>query len=77
VYASSVHNNLDTGINVGILSNNPIYQNMVSFVVRLSIRKFPSKLMFFIMWEHGAFDNAIFGYAKIYCSNSIIVTNFM
>jgi hypothetical protein len=29
------------------------------------------------MWEHRTFDNKIFGYGRVYYSNSIIITNFM
>jgi hypothetical protein len=29
------------------------------------------------MWEHCTFDNEIFKSGKIYCFNSIIITNFV
>jgi hypothetical protein len=29
------------------------------------------------MWEHCTYDNQIFGYDEVCCSNSIIITNFM
>jgi hypothetical protein len=38
----------------------PVYQNMVNLVVRLSIRRCPSKFMNVTMWEHRTFDNKVF-----------------
>jgi hypothetical protein len=54
----------------------PVCLNMVSSVVRLSIRKRPSEFMNVTVWEH-TFDNKTFGCGKVYYSNSIIITNFV
>jgi hypothetical protein len=43
------------------LNASPVYQNMVSLVVRLPIRRCPSKFMNVTMWEHCTFDSKIFG----------------
>jgi hypothetical protein len=55
----------------------PIYQNMVNLVVRLPIRRYPSKFMNVMMWEHHTFDSKIFRCGKVYYSNSIIIINFV
>jgi hypothetical protein len=36
-----------------------------------------SKFMNVTEWEHHTFENKIFGYGKVYYSNSIIITNFV
>jgi hypothetical protein len=54
-----------------------IYQDVVNLVVCLSIRRRPSEFMNVMMWEHLTFDNKIFGYGKVYYSNSIIITNLV
>jgi hypothetical protein len=47
---------------------------MVNLVVRLSIRKCPSKFMNVTVWEHRTSDNKIFGCGKVYYSSFIIIT---
>jgi hypothetical protein len=52
----------------------PVYQNMVSLVVSLSIG-YPSKVIDVTIWEHCTFDSQIFGCGKVYYSKSIIIIN--
>jgi hypothetical protein len=40
-------------------------QNIVSSIVSLPIRRWPSKYMNVVMWEHCIFDSDIFGCVKV------------
>jgi hypothetical protein len=53
----------------------PFYQNMVSLIVGLSVRRYPSKFMNVTRWEHCTFDSQIFGCVKVYYSNCMLITN--
>jgi hypothetical protein len=46
-------------------------------IVRLPIRRCPSKFMNVTMWEHCTFDSKTFRCGKVYYSNSISITNLM
>jgi hypothetical protein len=53
----------------------PVYQNMVNFILSLSIRRCPSKFMNIAIWERCSFE--IFRYGKIYYLDFIIIINFV
>jgi hypothetical protein len=55
----------------------PVYQNMVYLIVSLSIGRCASKFMNVTVQEHCTFDSQVFGFGKVYCANSIIITNFL
>jgi hypothetical protein len=50
---------------------------MVNLIVILSIMTCPCSFMKVKMWEHGTFDNQIFGYGEVYYSSSIIIIYFV
>jgi hypothetical protein len=60
-----------------IWMSSSVYQNLVNFIVCLSIRRCPSKFMNITMWEYGTFDSKIFESGKVYYSNSMIITDFV
>jgi hypothetical protein len=55
----------------------PVYQNVINFVVHLSLKTGPSVFMNVAMRQHGAFDNQVFKCDKVYYSNSIIIAIFL
>jgi hypothetical protein len=54
----------------------PAHQNVVNLNLSLSIRRRPSKLKVRV-WQHCSSDNENYGCDNIYCTNSIIITNFV
>jgi hypothetical protein len=54
-----------------------IYQNMVNLIVSPSIRRCPSNFMNVKMWDHFTLESQTFGCGKVYCSNFIIINNFI
>jgi hypothetical protein len=47
------------------LMSSPMYQNMVNLIVRLPIRRRPSKFMNVTTWKHCTFDSKILDVAKL------------